>query len=250
MDGLDVAVGDFAWDGDAVVLTPLHHDERPWPDDLRRRLRAVLPPAGTTVDELARLDTLVGQAAAESRRGHRCRADRQPRADGLPLDRGRARARARCRSASPPGSSRRPGCPWCPTCGRATSRRAGRARRWPARWTRCGCRAARRRSTSAASPTSRSSSDGGVRSVLRHRPGQLPARPRRARRHGRPSWTTTATARSPRAGTVDVDAARAAARRPLLRAAGRRSRPAASASTPATSTASSPVPTCSPRSPS
>jgi anhydro-N-acetylmuramic acid kinase len=63
MDGLDVAVADLSWDDDVVVLRPLGHRERPWPDELRRRLRALLSPAPTSAQELTELDTLVGQAS-------------------------------------------------------------------------------------------------------------------------------------------------------------------------------------------
>jgi anhydro-N-acetylmuramic acid kinase len=66
MDALDVAVAELEWEGDAIVLRPRGHREHPWPDDLRRRLRALLPPAPTTAEELARLDTLVGQASGRA----------------------------------------------------------------------------------------------------------------------------------------------------------------------------------------
>jgi anhydro-N-acetylmuramic acid kinase len=63
MDGIDGAVADFAWDGDAIAMTPLMHLERPWPDDVRARLHASLGP--TTAQELCELDQLIGQRAAE-----------------------------------------------------------------------------------------------------------------------------------------------------------------------------------------
>jgi anhydro-N-acetylmuramic acid kinase len=66
MDGLDVAVADLEWEDDIVVLRPLGHRERPWPDELQQRLRGLLPPATTTAQELAQLDTLVGQASGEA----------------------------------------------------------------------------------------------------------------------------------------------------------------------------------------
>jgi len=62
MDGLDGAVADFAWEGEAIAMTPLRHLERPWPDDVRRRLHASLGP--TTAAELCELDQLVGQRSA------------------------------------------------------------------------------------------------------------------------------------------------------------------------------------------
>jgi anhydro-N-acetylmuramic acid kinase len=62
MDGLDGAVAELAWDGDAIAMTPLVHLERPWPEDIRARLHAALGP--TTAAELCELDQLVGQHAA------------------------------------------------------------------------------------------------------------------------------------------------------------------------------------------
>jgi len=62
MDGLDGAVADFAWGGDALAMTPLVHLERPWPDDIRARLHAALGP--TTAAELCELDQIVGQHSA------------------------------------------------------------------------------------------------------------------------------------------------------------------------------------------
>src|SRR3954470_21958117 len=66
MDALDVAVAVLEWEGDSIVLEPLGHREHPWPEELRRRLRALLPPATTSAAELAQLDTLVGQASARA----------------------------------------------------------------------------------------------------------------------------------------------------------------------------------------
>ncbi len=63
MDGLDAAIADFEWDGDAIAMTPLAHLERPWTDAVRARLHAALGP--TTAAELCALDQLVGQHAAE-----------------------------------------------------------------------------------------------------------------------------------------------------------------------------------------
>ncbi len=62
MDGLDGAVAELEWDGDAVAMTPLVHLERPWPDAVRARLHAALGP--TTAAELCELDQLVGQHSA------------------------------------------------------------------------------------------------------------------------------------------------------------------------------------------
>jgi anhydro-N-acetylmuramic acid kinase len=66
MDGLDLAVADVEITGETVQLTPLAAHTAPWPPGLRDRLLALLPPAATTVAEVCRVDTLVGQAAAEA----------------------------------------------------------------------------------------------------------------------------------------------------------------------------------------
>jgi len=63
MDGIDGAVAELEWDGDAVAMTPLVHLERPWPDAVRARLHAAL--GATTAAELCELDQLVGQRSAE-----------------------------------------------------------------------------------------------------------------------------------------------------------------------------------------
>ncbi|UQS23226.1 anhydro-N-acetylmuramic acid kinase [Amycolatopsis thermalba] len=66
VDGIDVALAELAASGDEVVLVPLGHSSLPYPDDLRRELLAALPPSATTVDQVTRLDTRVGQAFAEA----------------------------------------------------------------------------------------------------------------------------------------------------------------------------------------
>jgi anhydro-N-acetylmuramic acid kinase len=63
MDGLDVAVADLSWAGDTIELRPVGHRVVPWPPELQQRLRALLPPARGSSEELAQLDALVGQAS-------------------------------------------------------------------------------------------------------------------------------------------------------------------------------------------
>jgi anhydro-N-acetylmuramic acid kinase len=63
MDGLDVAVADLAWDGETIELRPLGHRAVAWAPELQQRLRALLPPARGSIEELAQLDALVGQAS-------------------------------------------------------------------------------------------------------------------------------------------------------------------------------------------
>ncbi|MFC5066030.1 anhydro-N-acetylmuramic acid kinase [Actinomycetospora atypica] len=62
VDALDVAVCRIEV-APAAALELLGHTEVPWPDDLRARLLALLPPAATTVEEVAALDTALGRAA-------------------------------------------------------------------------------------------------------------------------------------------------------------------------------------------
>lgn len=57
MDAIDVAVAELSLDGRTVVLTPVEHDEHPFPEELRR------PP--TSAADLCALDTKLGQAFAE-----------------------------------------------------------------------------------------------------------------------------------------------------------------------------------------
>lgn len=64
MDGLDVAVADLDGAGsEELLLRPLGARTVPWDAALRRRLLGVLPPAATTIQEVAELDVLVGRAS-------------------------------------------------------------------------------------------------------------------------------------------------------------------------------------------
>ena len=66
LDAIDVAAAELTMDGDTVALRPLGHAERPWPEALRARLRAALPPAPVSMGEVCQLDTAAGQAFAEA----------------------------------------------------------------------------------------------------------------------------------------------------------------------------------------
>ena len=66
LDAIDVAAARFAWEGETVAMTPLGQLELPWPAATQRRLRAALPPAGTTMAEVCALDVLVGEAFADA----------------------------------------------------------------------------------------------------------------------------------------------------------------------------------------
>lgn len=70
VDGIDVAAADLVIDRDTVVLTPLGHLEVPFEPQLRAAVLGALPPAATTLDAVARIDTGLGHAfAAAALRG-------------------------------------------------------------------------------------------------------------------------------------------------------------------------------------
>jgi len=64
-DGIDAAVVDFDENEGMLRGTVLHDDSVPYDAALRARLIAALPPAQTTLAEVAELDTLIGQAFAD-----------------------------------------------------------------------------------------------------------------------------------------------------------------------------------------
>mgnify|MGYP005811483759 CR=1 FL=1 len=64
MDGIDAAVVDFALDDDTLHGRVLHAVTVPYSPDLRARLIAALPPAPTSLAEVCRLDTAIGQEFA------------------------------------------------------------------------------------------------------------------------------------------------------------------------------------------
>lgn len=66
VDGIDVAIAELAESDGELVLTPRGQWELPYPDELRTRLLAALPPAPCSAEELTKLDTQVGQAFAEA----------------------------------------------------------------------------------------------------------------------------------------------------------------------------------------
>lgn len=63
-DGIDTAVVDLVPSGPGLEARVLSHGSAPYDERLRERLVASLPPAGTTLAEVARLDTTIGQAFA------------------------------------------------------------------------------------------------------------------------------------------------------------------------------------------
>jgi anhydro-N-acetylmuramic acid kinase len=60
-DAVDAAVGRFSLDGDTVRLVPAGLHSAPFGDELRARIAACLPPQATTIEEVCRLDTELGQ---------------------------------------------------------------------------------------------------------------------------------------------------------------------------------------------
>jgi anhydro-N-acetylmuramic acid kinase len=60
-DGVDAALVDFTTEGDLLVGRLLHSSTTPYPDALRSRLAAALPPAATDLAEMCALDNLIGQ---------------------------------------------------------------------------------------------------------------------------------------------------------------------------------------------
>ncbi|MFF5471359.1 anhydro-N-acetylmuramic acid kinase [Streptomyces achromogenes] len=65
-DAIEAAAADLALDGDALLLRPLGHLSAPYPDELRDRVAAALPPAHTTTRAVCALDTGIGQAFADA----------------------------------------------------------------------------------------------------------------------------------------------------------------------------------------
>ncbi|WP_344009708.1 anhydro-N-acetylmuramic acid kinase [Streptomyces thermospinosisporus] len=64
-DAVDAAAADLALDGDSLLLRPLGMVSEPYPEELRSALAGALPPAATTLGEVCRLDTRIGQVFAE-----------------------------------------------------------------------------------------------------------------------------------------------------------------------------------------
>ncbi len=77
-DALEVGVVDAGIEGSTVTMEVIETGLEPWPDDLRRALLEVMPPAATTVGAVCQLDQLVGVAAAEAVARAVDRLDRPP----------------------------------------------------------------------------------------------------------------------------------------------------------------------------
>ncbi|MGW2290245.1 anhydro-N-acetylmuramic acid kinase [Streptomyces phaeochromogenes] len=72
-DAIDAAAADLRLDGDSLMLRPLGVVGDAYGAEVREALAAALPPAATTLAEVCRLDTLIGQAFAATA----LRADRE-----------------------------------------------------------------------------------------------------------------------------------------------------------------------------
>ncbi|MFE6163002.1 anhydro-N-acetylmuramic acid kinase [Streptomyces sp. NPDC056486] len=63
-DAIDAAAADLTIDGDRLLLSPLGLITRGYDEALRTALGAALPPAATTLADVCRIDTRIGQAFA------------------------------------------------------------------------------------------------------------------------------------------------------------------------------------------
>jgi anhydro-N-acetylmuramic acid kinase len=63
-DAIDAAAADLRIEDGQIVLTPLGMLSHPYPESLRAELSRSLPPATTTLEQVCRLDTGIGQAFA------------------------------------------------------------------------------------------------------------------------------------------------------------------------------------------
>lgn len=65
-DGVDVVAAEFTLDGETLALRPLGHHSLDYDDGLRAQIAALLPPAGTTIEAVCRLDNRLGEVFAEA----------------------------------------------------------------------------------------------------------------------------------------------------------------------------------------
>ncbi|WP_031113344.1 anhydro-N-acetylmuramic acid kinase, partial [Streptomyces sp. NRRL S-146] len=72
-DAIDAAAAELDLVGDSLVLKPLGRVSEPYDAEVREALAAALPPGTTTLGEVCRLDTRIGQAFAATA----VRADRE-----------------------------------------------------------------------------------------------------------------------------------------------------------------------------
>jgi anhydro-N-acetylmuramic acid kinase len=75
-DAIEAVAADLELDGTTLVADLLEHVSAPYPDDVRDAIAAILPPAETTIEQVCRLDTEIGQTFAS------VAAELQSRLDG------------------------------------------------------------------------------------------------------------------------------------------------------------------------
>lgn len=64
-DAIEAVAAELELDGPVLVADLRSHISAEYPAELRARIARVLPPAGTTIEEVCRLDTAIGQRFAE-----------------------------------------------------------------------------------------------------------------------------------------------------------------------------------------
>jgi anhydro-N-acetylmuramic acid kinase len=77
-DALDIGVVDVGIEGSTVTMEIVGTGSEPWPDQLRRALLDILPPAGTTAGAICQLDQLIGLAVADAVERVVSQLDRRP----------------------------------------------------------------------------------------------------------------------------------------------------------------------------
>ncbi|MET8251138.1 anhydro-N-acetylmuramic acid kinase [Micromonospora sp. NPDC005197] len=65
-DGIEAAAAEFDLSGDTLRMRPLGRLSHPYPDQLRARIAAALPPATTITEAICVVDTGIGQTFAEA----------------------------------------------------------------------------------------------------------------------------------------------------------------------------------------
>jgi anhydro-N-acetylmuramic acid kinase len=64
-DAIEAVAAELSLDGPLLVADLHSHVSAEYPTELRARIARILPPAGTTIEEICRLDTAIGQRFAE-----------------------------------------------------------------------------------------------------------------------------------------------------------------------------------------
>jgi anhydro-N-acetylmuramic acid kinase len=74
-DAIEAVAADLELDGTTLVADLRAHVSAPYPAEVRDAIAAILPPAATTIEQVCRLDTAIGQAFAEVAAGLEARLD-------------------------------------------------------------------------------------------------------------------------------------------------------------------------------